>query len=223
MKDRISMKQLIKKEIVLVTHPTAIIFLALSAMLLIPNYPYMVVFFYTGLGIFFCCMNGRETRDVSYTIMLPISKREVVKARMLFTTLLELCQMLMAIPFAFIRQHMGIGGNAAGMDANISLFAIGFILYGAFNMVFFISYYGNVNWVGKAFLKACTVEAVLICFFEALTHANPFFKTVLDTSDNQNVEIKVVILAVSMILFAVMNIFTYNISAGRFEKIDIDC
>ena len=58
------MKNLLRKELVLALHPTAPLFLALSAMLLIPNYPYLVAFFYTGLGVFFTCLNGRENDDV---------------------------------------------------------------------------------------------------------------------------------------------------------------
>ena len=47
------MLRLLQKEIRLAMHPTVPIFLLLSAMLLIPNYPYYVAFFYTGLGVFF--------------------------------------------------------------------------------------------------------------------------------------------------------------------------
>ena len=48
------MKQLLYKEFRLVTHPLLPFFLLLSAMLLIPAYPFYVVFFYTTLGLFFC-------------------------------------------------------------------------------------------------------------------------------------------------------------------------
>lgn len=56
------MKELLKKEISLVLHPTNWLFLALSALVLVPNYPYYVTFFYTGLGIFFLCLSGRENQ-----------------------------------------------------------------------------------------------------------------------------------------------------------------
>jgi hypothetical protein len=46
------MKNLLRKEIFLSLHPTAPIFLILSMMLMIPNYPYYVVFFYTGMAVF---------------------------------------------------------------------------------------------------------------------------------------------------------------------------
>ena len=102
------MKELLKKEFVLAMHPTAPIFLVLSAMLLIPNYPYYVVFFYTGLAIFFTCLNGRENHDIAYTVQLPVKKSDVVKSRFLFVLVLEGLQMLIAIPFAILPQRRTI-------------------------------------------------------------------------------------------------------------------
>ena len=51
------MKALLQKELRLAMHPAALLFLALSALLIIPNYPYYVTFFYTTLGIFFYLLN----------------------------------------------------------------------------------------------------------------------------------------------------------------------
>ena len=47
------MKNLMRKELLLAMHPASMLFLLLSAMLLIPNYPYYVICFYTCLGTFF--------------------------------------------------------------------------------------------------------------------------------------------------------------------------
>lgn len=92
------MKQLLYKEFKLALHPTAVIFLALSAMLLIPNYPYYVTFFYTCLGVFFICLNGRENRDIYYSMLLPIRKRQIVKARFLMVAALQLAQAVLGRP-----------------------------------------------------------------------------------------------------------------------------
>ncbi|NTV78068.1 MAG: hypothetical protein HGA25_02715, partial [Clostridiales bacterium] len=146
------MKALLKKEIFLSMHPTALIFLSFSFMLLIPNYPYYIIFFYTGLAIFFTCMNGRENHDVFYSVTLPIAKREVVKGRFTFVILLEGLQLVLSIPFAIIRQSMPLAGNQVGMDANIAFFGLSLMLMGVFNLIFFGIYYKNVTKVGKAFV-----------------------------------------------------------------------
>ena len=58
------MKNLLLKEWRLALHPAALLFLCLSSMLLIPSYPYFVIFFYTCLGLFFICLSGRENKDI---------------------------------------------------------------------------------------------------------------------------------------------------------------
>lgn len=71
------MNNMLYKEFKLAMHPTSIIFLSLSAMMLIPNYPYYMTFFYTTLAIFFTCLSGRENHDIFYAMTLPIRKRDL--------------------------------------------------------------------------------------------------------------------------------------------------
>lgn len=65
------MKTLLQKELRLALHPTAPLFLCLSAMLLIPNYPYCVVFFYTSLAVFFICLTGGKITTCSTPAFFP--------------------------------------------------------------------------------------------------------------------------------------------------------
>ena len=58
------MQALLYKQFRLVCHPMTLVFCLFGAMLLIPNYPYTVAFFYVTLGIFFTFMNLREQRDM---------------------------------------------------------------------------------------------------------------------------------------------------------------
>ena len=104
-----TMKHLLLKELRLALHPTALIFLGLSAMLLIPSYPYLVVFFYTGLAVFFTCLNGRENKDVTYTLLLPVSKADVVRARFLVVMLLEAAQEKSGSRWNFLRGRCLLG------------------------------------------------------------------------------------------------------------------
>ena len=48
------------KDLRLAAHPMMYVFALFGAMLLIPSYPYTVVFFYGLLGIVFAFLNGRE-------------------------------------------------------------------------------------------------------------------------------------------------------------------
>ena len=82
------MSNLLKKEFSLSMHPVTPLMLMLSSMALIPNYPYTVMFFYMTLAVFFTCMMGRENHDVIYSMCLPVAKKDIVKARILFVAIL---------------------------------------------------------------------------------------------------------------------------------------
>lgn len=215
------MKNLLRKELLLSMHPTAPIFLILSMMLIIPNYPYYVVFFYTGLAVFFTCLNGRENNDVFYTITLPVAKKDIVKSRFAFVVLLELAQVIIAIPFAIIRQNMPLPGNQVGMDANIALFGLSFVMLGLFNYIFFRIYYKDVNKVGPAFVWSSIAVFVYMVIAETCTHIVPFIRDYLDTKDTQYIAYKLMVLAVGAVVYVFLTYVVYRKAVKSFEALDL--
>lgn len=212
------MLRLLKKEIRLAMHPTAPAFLLLSAMLLIPNYPYYVVFFYTSLAVFFTCLTGRENRDVHFTLLLPVRRADVVKARFLLVLLLEAAQMLTAAAFALLRWMLMDMPNAAGMDANLSLFALALVMLGIFHIVFFPMYYKDVKKVGKLFLWGSAAVFVYILLAEAAAHTVPFVRDVLDTPDPDFLPEKLAVLMGAVALYLALTALSYGCSVRAFER-----
>ena len=98
------MKLLMKKEWKLVVTPVPLLFLLLSALVLVPSYPYYVTFFYNALGIFLMLQAARENRDVYYMALLPVTKRDVVRARFSTVVTLQLLQIAACIPFMLLRR-----------------------------------------------------------------------------------------------------------------------
>ena len=215
------MKSLLKKELTLALHPTAPIFLALSSMLLIPSYPYLVAFFYTGLAVFFMCLNGRENNDVPFTMLLPVAKRDIVRARFTVVIGLQVLQVILAVPFAVLRQRIMAEGNSAGMDANLALFGCALILYGGFNLVFFGVYYKDVNKVGKAFLLSSVWVFLWIGIVETCVFTVPFVRDRLDTTGGQYFTEKLLMLAAGAVIYAVCTALAYRRAVESFEKLDI--
>jgi hypothetical protein len=115
------MRKLLKKELTLCLHPAAVMMLFLSALVLAPNYPYAVSFFYLTLGLFFICLEGRENHDVIYTLTLPVAKRDAVTARFALTVLLELVLLALVFGFIQLRRRILPDPNAAGMFFNLKL------------------------------------------------------------------------------------------------------
>lgn len=215
------MSALIRKELRLAMHPAAVSFLLLSALLLVPNYPYYVTFFYTALGVFFICMGGRENKDIEFSLLLPVGKRDVVFVRFFTVILLEVSQFLLAIPFAVIRSHLPVPPNAVGIEANIAFFGLSFLLLGVFHLVFFEIYYKNTQKVGKAFIWGSAAMFLFITAAETAVHAVPFCRDCLDTADPLFWKEKLAVLAIGILGYALLTLFAYRRAVGHFEKMDL--
>ena len=128
--------KLLKKEFILCMHPTGYIMMLMAAFVLIPGYPYTVSCFYMGLAIYFICLTARENHDATYTLMLPVSRSDAVKARILFCALLEIADLILMGVFVLIKGAIGSMPNPAGLDAGLALIGEGLIIFALFNMIF---------------------------------------------------------------------------------------
>ncbi len=215
------MKALLYKEFRLVTHPTTVLFLLLSLMLLIPNYPLYVTFFYCTLGIFFACLGGRENGDVFYTVLQPVQKRDAVRARILFAAVFESAQLFLAAGCAVLRVRLIGAQNAAGMDANLALFGFSLLLLGVFNMTFFPLYYKKPVKVGKSFAVSAVVLFLCISVLESMCFILPLFKEKLDTPDPQFLAEKSAVLFFGALAYTALTFAADKIAERRFEKLDV--
>lgn len=214
------MKALLYKQLRLTCHPMTLVFLLSGIFLLIPNYPYTVGFFYVTLGIFFMFMNGREQRDADYCAVLPIRKRDGVKAGCLFVVLVELVSLVMAVPFALLSARIKPGGtNLAGIDANVTLFAAGLVLFAVFDLVFLPSFYRTGYKVGVAFVKASIAVALVVICDVILPHVPGL--AWLDGTDRASCLRQLPVLAICAGLYGLLTFFSCRRAANRYEQVDL--
>jgi putative membrane protein len=214
------MKNLMRKELVLAMHPASMLFLLLSAMLLIPNYPYYVICFYTCLGTFFICLTGRENRDIEFTALLPVRKTDLVRARVFTVMLMQLAQLVIAVSFAVFSSRVS-AENLVGMDANTAFFGFALVLYGVFNLVFFRNYYRAPGKVGKAFGWGCGALTLCMVVFEACAHTVPFVRDRLDTPDPAFLGEKLTLLAAGAALYVLLSALALRRAMHSFAALDL--
>lgn len=214
--------KLLMKEWKLCMHPMGYIMLLCAALILVPGYPYGVSCFYMGLAIFFICLTARENHDASFTLTLPVSRRDAVKARILFCTVLEVLDLLLMGVFILVKYAIGFTHNPAGLDAGLALIGDGMIIFAIFNLVFFPIYYKDINKPGKAFVIAASAVFAWIIFEIVATYTIPFFQYVLDTEDPQNMSEKGLFTLGGLGLFLAGTARSIQISAKRFEKLDLN-
>ena len=134
------MKALLKKEFTLCLHPTAFLFLAFCVFVFIPNYPYEVMFFFSGLSVFFICLTARENGDAAFTSALPVRREYAVYARVLMCVILQAALLMLAGMTTAIKEACfptAMQLNAAGSTANLAFLGYGAIIMGTFNLTFF--------------------------------------------------------------------------------------
>ena len=212
--------KLLKKEFSLCMHPTGYVMPLLSCLILVPGYPYGVCCFYMGLAIFFICLTARENHDAAYTLTLPVSRGDAVRARILFCTALEALDLLLIGLMVLLKGAIGNTPNPAGLDAGLALIGEGMIAFALFNMVFFPIYYRDINKPGKAFGFAAAAMLVLIVLEIAATYTVPFFR-MLDTPDPQYLSEKGLYTLAGLALFAGGTAKSIQMSRKRFAEEDL--
>ena len=208
------MAKLLAKEFKLFTHPTSWLFLSFGAMMLIPGYPMYIPLFWVTLGLFYACLSARENNDLYYTLLLPVRKRDAVRARGLYFAAMELLQLAACVPFAILRHVLGIGANAA-------LFGLVLILMRLFNLSFLPRLYKNPSAVGKPFLLVTVFVFLYIVAAELCCFTVPFFRDVLDTPDPQHLGAKLAVLALGAALFVLLTLLGTRRAERIFEKVDL--
>lgn len=212
------MRQLLVKEFRLALVAPAIIFEFFGVMLLIPSYPFLITYFYGTLGIFFICMFGRENHDVLYTALLPVSRPEIVKARITLCVILEVVLIGTSALFAVLRKPLGLEPNMAGLDPNVAFFGVALTLVGLFNIIFFPGYYRNTNKIGIPFLIASLVYAGGMLAAEAFGMMPGPVSQLLSAG---KVAEQAVILAAGAAVYILLTWASLRISIRRFRKMNL--
>ena len=218
------MLNLIRKELALCMHPTAFIFLFFAVLVFVPNYPYEVIFFFSCLSVFFCCMMTRENGDIAFSCALPVNKEHIPLAKMLVVFGLQGIVLLLVGIFGAVKgavlpaeQYV----NQAGISANLALVGNGAVLLGVFNMIFFPRYFKSPDRIGVPFVIGAVVVFFLIGVFIVSRWATPLYSITLNGLNSQNIGAKAAALTIGIVIYIVLSSISCKLSMSYFQKIDV--
>ena len=168
------MGKILLKEMKLSASILSYVFIVFGLMFLLPGYPVLCGAFFTTLGIYQSFQNTRETNDILFSALLPISKEDVVRGKYLFVCLIELCSALLMTLIAVLRMTVyadsPVYRENALMNANGFALGTAFVLFGLFNAIFVGGFFRTVYRIGKPFIIYIVVNFVVIAVAEALHH-----------------------------------------------------
>ena len=215
------MKNLLNKELRLSAHLLSYLFLVFSLMALIPGYPILLGAFFICFGLFQTFQNGRETNDVLYSALLPISKKDVVKARYLFVCLIQITAFLLMAGLTALRMVFFAGAapyvNNAMMNSNPVFLAWTLLIFALFNTLFVGLFYKTAYKFGKPFVAFIVASMLVVCIAEALHHLPGL--EFLNTLDRLPLQLMLMLSALAV--FVLATIISCRTAQRNFELLDL--
>lgn len=216
------MKKLLYKEMKLSANPLSYWFIAFSGMTMIPRYPILIGSFFICLGIFHTYQQIREYDDITYTVMLPVKKKDAVTAKYLFVLFIEctafiLCALLTIIRMKFLGNSAPYVTNPL-MNANVAYLGYVLIAFAAFNGTFLAGFFKTTYKLGKPFIIFCVASFVIVILGEILHHI-PGLESLNDPANLSMPQAAVC--AVGVAVFIICTWLSYQKSIKNFEVIDL--
>lgn len=216
------MKNLLYKELKLATPLLTFLFLAFSLMTFIPGYPILCGTFFVCLGIFQGYQLGREANDIAYSLLLPVKKTDVVKAKYASAVFLQMlaffaCALCTLIRMLFLSESQIYQTNAL-MSANLVFLAFVLLIFMAFNVIFLGGFFKTAYAIGKPFVIFIIINFIIIGIAEALHHL-PSLQW-LNTLDFSYAGQQLSILLAAFVIYAAATAAACKASQKSFERID---
>lgn len=210
---------LLYKEIMLTAHPTSIVFIFLGCLVLVPAYPYSIIFMFGCLAPYLTFLNSRETNDIWYTSILPVTKDENVLGKITLTVFFQIFQLLFSIPFVILRNFLKISNNPVGLDATVAWYGLGLFVYAVFDFIFLTTFYKSNYKVGKAFIFAAVPMTLLMTATESAAHI-PALRW-MDGFRSDHIMMQLPVLTIGIICYMILIVSAYRISKKNFEKVPL--
>lgn len=212
------MNNLLRKELTLSIDKLYLVFpVIFGALFLIPKWPFflaLMYFFFIAVPNISSAYNVQK--DIEFSMILPVRKQDVVKARIYAFSILELMHIAAGAVFAVVHNLL-YGSENFLLNLNPAFFGIALSMYGLFNLVFFPIYFKSAYRIGVPVILANIAAIVYIAGVELFALASPrvggFFQ--------YSVVAQVVTLAGGALLFVLLNTLSCKLAITRFENVDV--
>lgn len=216
------MRDVLRKEMRLSASILSYLFILFGFMFLLPGYPVLLGAFFVTLGIYQGFQWAREANDIVFSVLLPISKKDIVKGRYLFVCMIEVCAiilMALSVVIRMIFSETAAYKNNALMNANFFALALAFLIFALFNLIFVGGFFKSAYKIGKPFVLHIIVCFLVIFISETLHHIPGLER--LNAFGTDDIFLQLTLLAAGVILFIIITLLSYKRSCRDFERIDL--
>ncbi|WEK53555.1 MAG: ABC-2 transporter permease [Candidatus Cohnella colombiensis] len=217
------MYNLLMKELKLGVNPFFYIMPFLTgALMLIPAWLYFFVILY------FCFLTipnmfavYKTQNDLIFSSMLPVTKKDIVKARVSVIVILEVLHIVVAMIYGVITLRLYPNLKYIFFPPSFGFWGLCFVMLAIFNIIFITMYYKTAYKYGAANIVAIAAAMLFVGGAEWLGIKNSFVYDLFKGTGADNLAIQLSILIMGIVIFAIFTIIAYYIANKRFEKVDI--
>ena len=217
------MRNLIYKELRLATPLLTFLFLGFSLMTFIPGYPVLCGAFFICLGMFQGYQYSREAGDMDYSVLLPVKKTDIVRAKFAGAVIIELTAFALMAVFTLIRMifmaEAGVYVQNALMSANLVFLGFVLLIFALFNCIFIGGFFKTAYGIGRSFVFFIVVCFVVIIIAEAMHHMPGM--AWINTLDFGHAGGQTAVLAAGVFAYACITAASCSIAQKRFGELDL--
>lgn len=193
-----------------------------GALMLIPSWLYFLVILYfcfitvpNMFGVF------KSQNDLMFTMMLPVTKNNIVKAKIGVVVILELLHIVVAVIYGMISTRLYPNLTYYFFEPTLGFWGLCFAMLAIFNIIFFSMYYKTAYKYGAAAFTSVAAAILFAGGAEWLAIQSNVVFDLFKGSGAENIPLQISILTAGIVLFATFTIIAYTISIKQFKKVEI--
>ncbi|MCM3746971.1 ABC-2 transporter permease [Paenibacillus pasadenensis] len=216
------MYNLLIKELRLGVHPFFYLMPFLTgALMLIPGWLYFLVILY------FCFLTipnmfaGYKTQnDLIFSSMLPVTKKDIVKARIYVIVLLELLHLVVAMIYGAISVRFFPELVYYFFKPTFGFWGLCFVMIAIFNLIFISMYYKTAYKYGAATFASIAGAMLFATGAEWLSIENAAIYEFFKGAGSDQLANHLFVFMAGIVIFALFTIIAYYIAIKRFQKVE---
>ncbi|MGO4183338.1 hypothetical protein BK120_26290 [Paenibacillus sp. FSL A5-0031] len=217
------MYNLLMKELKLGVSPFFYIMPFLTgALMLIPSWLYfLVILYFCFLTIPNMFAGYKSQNDLIFTNMLPVTKKDIVKAKVYVIVILELMHIIVAMIYGLITIRLYPNLTYFFFKPSFGFWGLCFVMIAIFNIILISMYYKTAYKYGAATIVSITAAILFAGGAEWLGIQNSFVYDLFKGNGTDHLGIHLSILFSGIVIFAIFTIIAYHIAIKRFQKVEI--
>ncbi|MFU1795726.1 ABC-2 transporter permease [Paenibacillus azoreducens] len=217
------MFNLLIKDLKLGVNPLFFVFpIVMGALMLIPGWVYFLVVMYffwvTAPNLF---AQFRSSNDLLFTAMMPVTKKDMVKARVSVFVILELMHIVFAMIYGLFTIHLYPNLTYHFFAPHMGFWGLNFAMFAIYNIILIPMYYKTAYKYGTAQLVSIVAAMIFAGVAQWLGIQSSYLFDIFNGSGADNMALQTSILVAGIIIFIAFTMIAYRIGVKRFLQVEI--